>query len=93
MDTIKRLENWKSGHKSRYTHIYIDDGYGATCWNVALYGKERKIVYAAEVNFIESDAPVPENVVFVIDGNSDEEWPGLEAVINAAIDRAEKLGL
>ncbi len=99
MSTIERLEKWKSGHKSRSVSINIDDGYGATCWTVELTGKEKKKVHASEVSFwVQKDSagkpiPPPEHVVFVIDGESDEDWPGLEKTINAALDRAEKLGL
>ena len=113
-NTLTRLEKWKSGHKARSVSIHHDDGYGACCWTVELWGKGKKFkktaayevtavsttdedkkesyVYAAEINFFEYDK-LPEYVVYIIDGNSDEDWPGLEAVINAALDRAEKLGL
>jgi hypothetical protein len=97
--TLTRLQKWKSGHKARSVKISIDDGYGATCWVVELWGKGKKFedkkegyVFAAEVNFFEYDK-LPEYVVYIVDGNSDEDWPGLEAVINAALDKAEKLGL
>lgn len=118
-NTLTRLEKWKSGHKARSVSISHDDGYGACCWVVELWGKGKKFkkaavkainsdevvvipvmdedkkegyVYAAEINFFEYDK-LPEYVVYIVDGNSDEDWPGLEAVINAALDRAEKLGL
>ena len=101
MTTIERLEKWKQGHKSRSVSIDIDDGYGATCWVVKLRGNG-KVVIASEVSFYEYDfyendknetAAIPENIVFVLPSDSDEDWPGLEPVMNAAIDRAEKLGL
>lgn len=101
MDALERLENWRHGHKARSVKIGIDDGYGATCWTVELWGKGKKIdthegyVYAAECNFFVIGKPLPEYVVYVKDGDSDEDWdwPGLAAVIHAAIDCAEKLGL
>ena len=37
--TLQRLEKWKHGHKARSVKISIDDGYGATCWVVELWGK------------------------------------------------------
>jgi hypothetical protein len=92
MTTLERLEQWKGGHKARSVVIDIDDGYGATCWTVRLKGQGKKEVIAAETNFLEYDS-LPPHVVYVIDGNSDDDWPGLEAVINAALDRAEQLGL
>ena len=93
MNTIQRLEKWKHGDKARSVKILVDDGYGASCWEVTLYGKGKKEVHAAEVSFWVIDQPIPENVVYVIDGDSDEDWPGLERTINAALDRAEQLGL
>ena len=90
-DTLKRLETWRIGHKARSVSIAIDNGYGATCWEVQLTGQGGKSVTAAECNFWAHDGPVPDEFVCVCDGDND--WPGLAAVINAAIDRAEKLGL
>ena len=89
---IKRLEDWKQGHKNRSVEIGIDDGYGATCWTVTLNAGKKKVV-ASEVSFWECDAPLPEHIVFVRSEDDESDWPGLEATINAAIDRAEKLGL
>jgi hypothetical protein len=121
MNTLERLEKWKSGHKARSVQIFIDDGYGATCWVVELWGKGKKYknaevkvlnsdetavipvtdkdekdgyVYAAETSFFEyEEGKLPKYVVYVMHYDSDEDWPGLEAVINAALDRAEELGL
>ena len=51
-------------------------------------------VYAAEVSFFEyEEDKLPNYVVYVNHYDSDEDWPGLEKVINAAIDKAEELGL
>lgn len=101
MNALERLEAWKSGHKARSVKINIDDGYGANCWEVELWGQGKKkegaggYVYAAECAFFESDKPLPNYVVYLHDGNDDADWdwPGLDAVINAAIDKAEELGL
>ena len=93
MNTLERLEKWKCGHKARAVKIFVDDGYGASCWEVILYGIGRKEVTASEVNFWVGDQPTPENIVYVVDGDSDEDWPGLERTIDAALDRAEQLGL
>jgi hypothetical protein len=93
MNTLQRLEEWKSGHKARSVDIHVDDGYGASCWMVTLYGKNKRIVHASEVSFLVHDRPIQKDVVYVLDGDSDEDWPGLERTINAALDRAEQLGL
>jgi len=90
-NTLTLLENWRYGHKSRSVFINADDGYGASCWTVKLFGHGKE-VYAAETSFWEHKT-IPENVVFVVDGNSDDDWPGLEAVILAAIKKAEELEL
>lgn len=97
MNTIERLENWKSGHKNRSVAIEIDDGYGATCWSVYLAAGSVKIE-AHEVSFFEcTPEQVPETTVFVRppwveDDDNDYDRPGLEQTINATIDRAEQLG-
>ena len=106
MDTLKRLEEWIWKHKSHSARIDIDNGYGATCWEVELHSHvkpkdnwykdpEQKyigsIVYASEVFFMVNDKPLPPNIVACLNDDDDFEWPGLSAVINLAIDTAEKL--
>ncbi len=89
---IKRLEVWKSKHKSRSVTIDIDDGYGATCWTVDLrYGrKTHEFFVASEAAFFNGEPK--DNVTFVLSPGSDDDWPGLEATIHAAIDLAERCG-
>jgi hypothetical protein len=92
-DTITRLEDWCHGHKARWVEISIDDGYGATCWCVTLGLSQNKKIEAYETSFFVLDnAIIPPEVVFVHDGESDGDFPGLTKTINAAIDRAESLG-
>ena len=38
IDSCDRLEDWNNGHKARSVSISIDNGYGASCWDVALTG-------------------------------------------------------
>lgn len=99
MTAIERLEKWKAGHKSRSASISIDDGYGASCWTVSLRAGS-KLATAHEVCFWEdSGAGWPENVVFVnkqpdlLEGKDEDDWPGLEKTILAAVDLAERLGI
>lgn len=77
--TLKRLEAWKAGHKSRRVIIDIDDGYGATCWRVDLHGKGTEVL--------------TEEITLRLIQGCGSDWPGLAATINAALDRAERLGL
>lgn len=89
--TIERLEAWKSGSKARWVEISIDNGYGASCWQVTLGVSLNKKIEAYEVAFM-THGELPPEVVIVNDGNHFDDWPGLAATINAAIDRAESLG-
>lgn len=50
MNALQKLENWNSKHKARCCSIEIDDGYGATCWRVQLWG-EKGHVYACETGY------------------------------------------
>lgn len=85
MSAIARLENWHSAHKARWAKIEIDDGYGATCWRVDLHGEGKRTVHASECSFMEGD--LPENAVTA--ETEDDCFPGLEATINAALDKWE----
>ncbi len=87
---LDALEKWVGAHKSHHCRICIDDGYGATCWRVSLYRKdgEPESVRAAETNFFTGGKPLP-GVVFVADGDSDFDWPGLGPTIMAALELAE----
>ena len=102
--SIEALEKWVHGHKGRYVReLEIGTGYGATCWSLVLgninihpkngwAGQEDKAeVFAAEVSFYEFPGGIPPNVVFVVDGNAMEDWPGLAKVIEIAIECANTL--
>lgn len=98
-DAVDRLEKWKRGHKRRSVEIWIDDGYGATCWQVNLHG----------VLVSQADTPIDSTTVSAYDfggdpkrpeptpfdvqvwDNEKDDWAGLAAVIHGAIDRAEML--
>lgn len=57
-DALARLEAWRYGHKNRSVSIMIDDGYGATCWEVELTaGKESVLVTEASIMEPRSDWP------------------------------------
>jgi hypothetical protein len=89
MSVIERLEKWKGSHKSHSVQIGIDDSYGATCWEVELRrrsetGKPQRIV-ASEVQFWKG-TPQP---WFVVVADEDDDWPGLEATIAAALNAAD----
>jgi len=106
IDAVKALEDWHAGKKGRYVRdMGIDTTYGATCWSIILGnvnikpGKdwfcenERAEIFAAETYFVDSCSPLHPNIVYVVDGNEMEDWPGLAAVIYAAIEKANELGL
>jgi hypothetical protein len=42
-DTALILQEWNFKHKARSVNISIDNGYGATCWMVELFGEKGKI--------------------------------------------------
>jgi hypothetical protein len=100
-NAIERLDEWLAGDKSRFASMEIEDCYGAACWDVKLgsgkvspkpdwYNASSLCgrVYAAEYPLWEQEEPPPPNIVF-----AGTDSVGLEAVIHAALDRAEKLGL
>lgn len=92
MNTIELLEDWNNEHKS-----HIDNGYGATCWVVKLYGRrnpEHTFVHAQEVSFWEGEYDKsPPNYTFVEDGDAGSDWAGLEKTILAGIKLAKELGI
>jgi hypothetical protein len=90
-DAIKRLEKWKNSSKCHSCEIKIDNGYGATCWSVHLYGgagSSGAVVDAYECPFVSGE--YPKHIVFVCPENMDE-WPGLAATIHTALNHWEKL--
>lgn len=90
-DGIAALEAWKHGHKSRSILISHDDGYGAHCgWECTLRSGTDSVT--AIENGCRTDDPT---LVVLVDPDDEvgDEWPGLTAVILAAIERANELGL
>lgn len=57
-DAIEELEKWNSKHKARCCSIEIDDGYGATCWVVKLFGEKGK-VHACETGYYNEEIGEP----------------------------------
>lgn len=47
MDSADILTNWINEHKARSCTIDKDDGYGAACWSVELFG-EKGTIFACE---------------------------------------------
>lgn len=91
MNTLTRLENWKSGEKCRSVEINIDDGYGATCWEVALQrGKKSVLCVESTREPKDCERIEKDGNLFVRCPATDGDWSGLEAVINCAIDAAEE---
>jgi hypothetical protein len=83
-NSIERLEEWKSVHKARSVQIGIDDGYGASCWEVELCHEHGRTI-GVEVSFF---IGTPHPWVAVV-GLQDNDWPGLAATIHAALDAFE----
>ena len=46
-----------------------------------------------EVNFFELGDDIPPNVGYAIDGDSEDDWPGLSGLIEFALKMAEELNL
>lgn len=86
---MQRLENWYAGHKARAVKIDIDDGYGAASWGVTLWMEGKRKVECYEA----AGLPLEGADKFCLYNDDPdckyEDWPGLEATIHAAIDRAE----
>lgn len=49
MTALDRLEKWKCKHKARQFTMGMDDGFGACCFDVELWGENEKYVYCADV--------------------------------------------
>lgn len=39
---LKELEDFVNGHKARSMSLSIDDGYGATYWELVLHNEKKK---------------------------------------------------
>jgi len=106
--TFQRLEEWIYAHKARRVDISHDDGYGTSTWEVYLAcensqdlprwrprhdgqdGYSSGTISSIEFGDLTRAEPAP-NIVYVRD-DADGNPPGLEAVILAALKRAEELG-
>lgn len=87
-DELKRLQDFIRGHKARSCVMEVGNGYGATCWTINLM-TEKGLICVAETSFI-SGALQPDCYV-VVDGDAEDfEWPGLEKVINLALEKASE---
>jgi hypothetical protein len=87
-DELKRLQEFIHRHKARSCSMDIGNGYGATCWSLELT-TEKGTIRVAETGFI-SGTLKPDCYV-VVDGDADDfEWPGLERVINLALEKASE---
>lgn len=106
-EALKRLEEWNEGSKGRWVNIFIDNGYGASSWEIKLGNcsvpcregwsfiendKPHGIVYASEVSFFDTSG-CPDNVVYAVPSIVKSDWPGLAKTILAALSRAERLGI
>ena len=105
--SVEALEKWVHGQKGRYVRdLSIDDGYGATCWQLILGNvssqpgpgwytvrEGRAEIFVQEVSFFVLDNDTPPNVVYAVDGDSDDDWPGLSGLIKFALKKAEELDL
>ncbi len=97
MNALEALEKWKRGSKARAVSITCDDGYGASCWVVDLYGSGKRKIHAWEVYFFElKKEDCPPELTFARapwEDDEDDDWPGLEKTIWAALKKAEEVGL
>jgi hypothetical protein len=93
-DGIAELEKWHGESKQYSVSIGIDDGFGASCWEVILHRGKRTVTCSAMVfvrysgvdpRWIEKDGDL-----FVSPGCEDNEWPGLNETIRVAIESARK---
>jgi hypothetical protein len=104
---FKQLEKWANGQKGRYVKIDLEPSYGATCWNVELGNVDIEpkegwaipsdsqfaCVLVSEAQFLLSENEGhPENVVFVM-AQDTNQWPGLEKVLQVALDKVQEFGL
>lgn len=87
-DELQRLQRFIHGHKARWCSMSVGNGYGATCWELEL-GTERGTIWVAETSFF--DGILKPDCYVVVDGDAEDfEWPGLERVINLALEKASE---
>lgn len=98
MNTLRALEEWKKGSKSRSVSLHHDDGFGATAgWILTLEGSKDyhdptqtitiigcPTLWQSEMSLGYNEFLVPSNV---------DDWTSLEEVIKFGLKKAEELGL
>lgn len=92
-DALAELEAWVSEHKAHSVDIMIDDGYGATHWEVLLHFGGGEQVRALDWGPADTTKHVGVVYACVEDPDDPEadDPPGLKATILAAIDHARRL--
>ncbi len=105
MHTIEELEKWVGRNKNRECLIDIDNGYGATSWQVILYGNNKELTaveMAGEKRQTTPELESPNKYHVCVYGepypnNSVSgqfyDWAGLDKTIRVAMKEADKLGL
>ena len=94
-DAVSALENWRSTSKSHAVSISVDNGFGASCWEVTLWNGKQKLV-CSEMVFIEYEGVDDhwhvdgDGTLYVSPPENDDEWPGLSGTIKCAIESATK---
>lgn len=85
--------------------LFIDDGYGATCWSLKLYNEKKKTITVSECSFFELPDPSgklenipyweskdPKNgIIIFVDKDLDGNWPGLEKVVELGLEAVKLL--
>ena len=85
MNQLKRLEDFIDGHKARSCSLDIDDGYGASAWHVSINTEHGRIEAGEGLNR-NTNPNAYGAFVYAKDQN---DWPGLEATLELALDRAQ----
>lgn len=88
IEPITRLESWIAKHKGHSVSIDRDDGYGASCWTVDLFGVRGADF--GKIKAYESSGVNEDPDLVAVWDREHNDWPGLAAVIHAALDRAEE---
>lgn len=99
MNTLRALDDWKNGSKSRSVNLHHDDGFGASPgWELTLVGSKdyhdkTKVIqilgcptrWASEMN-------IDNSYQFLVPSDKNN-WASLEEVIKFGLQKAEELGL
>ena len=92
---LKQLEDWVNGHKARHCDISIDNGYGATSWDVVLWHENGVVKtiegYGEIMIYNKSKGHKPLSELFYNDYEilklDNDDWAGLEKTLEAALSR------